>query len=149
MKEGHPKTIMSSYNKVNGTYANENAHLLQDILRSDWGFDGMVVTDWGGDNDHVAGVKAGSDLVMPAPVPTWPGIWFRRSGRGRVSESVLDARLAELLPVVRPPAPPWRKHPGNLTGRPIMPLPGSAPPGPSSCWRTTAFCPWKFAKMWP
>ena len=55
---------MSSYNMVNGTYANENVHLLTEILREEWGFDGMVVTDWGGDNDHVEGVKAGSNLVI-------------------------------------------------------------------------------------
>ena len=67
VKEAHPKTIMSSYNLVNGTYANENAHLLQDILRRDWGFDGAVVTDWGGSNDHALGVKNGSTLEMPAP----------------------------------------------------------------------------------
>ena len=52
VKEAQPKTIMSAYNLVNGTYANENAHLLMDILRRDWGFDGAVVTDWGGSNDH-------------------------------------------------------------------------------------------------
>ena len=52
VKEAKPKTIMTSYNLINGTYANENAHLLQDILRKDWGFDGAVVTDWGGSNDH-------------------------------------------------------------------------------------------------
>ena len=67
VKEAHPKTIMSSYNLVNGTYANENAHLLQDILRRDWGFDGAVVTDWGGSNDHALSVKNGSTLEMPAP----------------------------------------------------------------------------------
>ncbi len=67
VKEGNAKTIMSSYNEVNGVYANENKHLLQEILRDEWGFDGIVVTDWGGSNDHVKGVAAGSDLEMPAP----------------------------------------------------------------------------------
>lgn len=67
VKEGKAKSIMSSYNEVNGTYANENKHLLQGILRKEWGFDGIVITDWGGSNDHVAGVTAGSNLEMPAP----------------------------------------------------------------------------------
>ncbi|MDD3403576.1 MAG: glycoside hydrolase family 3 C-terminal domain-containing protein [Hespellia sp.] len=67
VKEGKAKTIMTSYNEVNGTYANENKHLIQDILRGEWGFDGFVVTDWGGSNDHVSGVAAGSNLEMPAP----------------------------------------------------------------------------------
>lgn len=66
VKEGKPKTVMTSYNKVNGVYANENEHLL-DILRREWGFDGVVVTDWGGANDHVAGPKNGSTLEMPSP----------------------------------------------------------------------------------
>ena len=67
VKEGAPKTIMTSYNLVNGTYANENPHLLKEILRETWGFDGAVVTDWGGSNDHALGVKNGSTLEMPAP----------------------------------------------------------------------------------
>lgn len=67
VKEGKAKSIMSSYNEVNGIYANENKHLLQDILRQEWGFDGIVITDWGGSNDHAAGVAAGSNLEMPAP----------------------------------------------------------------------------------
>ena len=71
--EGHPKTIMTSYNLINGTYANENAHLLQEILRDTWGFDGAVVTDWGGSNDHALGVKNGSTLEMPAPAWIPPG----------------------------------------------------------------------------
>ena len=57
VKEGKAKTIMTSYNMVNGEYANENAHLLTDILKREWGFDGFVMTDWGGDNDHVEGVR--------------------------------------------------------------------------------------------
>ena len=53
---------MSSYNQINGIYANDDKHLLTDILRKEWGFDGIVVTDWGGSNDHVKGVAAGSNL---------------------------------------------------------------------------------------
>lgn len=67
VKEGEAKAIMSSYNQVNGTYANENLHLLKEILRKEWGFDGIVITDWGGSNDHVKGVKAESNLEMPTP----------------------------------------------------------------------------------
>ena len=67
VKEGNAKALMTSYNQVNGTYANENKHLLKDILRDDWGFDGIVITDWGGSNDHVRGVAARSNLEMPAP----------------------------------------------------------------------------------
>lgn len=67
VKEGKPQWIMSSYNRVNGVYANENEHLLREILRDDWKFDGAVVTDWGGSNCHWKGVKAGSDLEMPYP----------------------------------------------------------------------------------
>lgn len=67
VKEGGAKAIMTSYNEVNGTYANENTHLLKDILRDEWGFDGIVITDWGGSNSHTRGVLAGSDLEMPTP----------------------------------------------------------------------------------
>lgn len=67
VKEGKAKSIMSSYNEINGIYANENKHLLKEILRKEWGFDGIVITDWGGSNDHARGVAAGSDLEMPAP----------------------------------------------------------------------------------
>ena len=98
--EGRAKTIMSSYNMVNGTYANENAHLLTEILRGEWGFDGFVVTDWGGDNDHAAGVKAGSNLVMPAPGPDCAIGLVKAVKEGRVSEKELDKRVGELLNVV-------------------------------------------------
>ena len=67
IKEGNAKAIMSAYNQINGVYANENKKLLLDILREEWGFNGIVVTDWGGSNDHVEGVKCRSNLEMPAP----------------------------------------------------------------------------------
>ena len=66
-RSAKPRVIMSSYNLVNGTYAHENKHLLTDILRTEWGFDGMVVSDWGGSNSAVAAVRAGGSLEMPAP----------------------------------------------------------------------------------
>lgn len=100
VKEAHPKTIMSSYNLVNGTYANENAHLLQDILRKDWGYDGAVVTDWGGSNDHALGVKNGSTLEMPAPGGDAVRELLKAVETGKISESDVDARLDELLTLV-------------------------------------------------
>ncbi len=66
VKEGKTQMLMTSYNKVNGEYANENRHLLVDILRKDWGYDGVVVSDWAGSNDRVLSVKCGSDLEMPS-----------------------------------------------------------------------------------
>lgn len=98
--EGRPKAIMSAYNMVNGVYANENPHLLLDILRGEWGFDGYVVTDWGGDNDHTEGVRAGSNLVMPAPGPGCAVGLLEAVQSGRIEESVLDQRIREFLGVV-------------------------------------------------
>lgn len=65
VKEGGVRTLMTSYNLVNGVYANENEHLLREILRGEWGYNGVIVTDWGGDNDRVAALKAGNELEMP------------------------------------------------------------------------------------
>lgn len=66
VKEGKPKSLMSSYNKINGVHADENEHTLRDILRGEWGFDGVVVSDWAGTNNKVESTKAGSDLEMPS-----------------------------------------------------------------------------------
>lgn len=100
VKEGHPRSIMSSYNLVNGTYANENRHLLMEILRGEWGFDGAVITDWGGSNDHALGVKNGSTLEMPAPGGDSVRELLAAVESGKISESDIDARLSELLPLV-------------------------------------------------
>ncbi|MBS6194934.1 MAG: glycoside hydrolase family 3 C-terminal domain-containing protein [Clostridiales bacterium] len=100
VKEGKAKAIMSSYNQINGIYANESQHLLQEILRKEWGFDGIVITDWGGSNDHVKGVKAKSNLEMPAP-----GLDSARQIVAAVSEGTLtmeelDACVDDLLDAV-------------------------------------------------
>ena len=100
VKEGNAKAIMSAYNMVNGTYANENAHLLSDILRHEWGFEGFVVTDWGADNNHTEGVRAGSNLVMPAPGADCALGLIKDLEEGKIDESVLDERLCELLGVI-------------------------------------------------
>ena len=100
VKEAHPKALMSSYNLINGIYANENAHLLQDILREEWGFDGAVVTDWGGSNDHALGVKNGSTLEMPAPGGDAVRELLAAVRSGKITEADVDARLDELLTLV-------------------------------------------------
>ncbi|WP_318243616.1 glycoside hydrolase family 3 C-terminal domain-containing protein [Oerskovia gallyi] len=98
--EGRPWTVMSSYNKVNGTYANEHRELLDEILRKQWGFDGLVVTDWGGNNDRVAGLVAGNALEMPSTDGVTDAEVVRAVEEGRLDEAVLDARVDELLTLI-------------------------------------------------
>lgn len=99
VREAAPKTIMSAYNAVNGVYANESKHLLTEILRDEWGFDGAVITDWGGSNDHVAGVKAGSSLEMPGPGLGPARELLAAVKAGTLSEADIDARVDELIEV--------------------------------------------------
>ena len=100
VREAHPKSIMSSYNEINGVYANENEHLLQEILRDTWGFDGFVVSDWGAGNDFVKGVYAGSHLEMPTTGGDSAEQLIKAVKEGRIEESMVDRRVDELLDVV-------------------------------------------------
>ena len=100
VKEGGAKSIMTSYNAVNGVYANENKHLLKDILRSDWKFDGIVITDWGGSNNHVEGVLAGSNLEMPAPGLGSARELLTAVENGTLTMEELDACVDDLLDAV-------------------------------------------------
>jgi len=100
VKEGKPKAVMSSYNPVNGAYANENSHLLQQILRREWGFEGFVMSDWGGCNDPAAAIENGSALNMPAPGLGNAAYVVQQVREGKLSEKALGDRLAELLPVI-------------------------------------------------
>ena len=100
VKEGRAKSIMSSYNRINGVYANENEHLLQEILRDEWGFDGFVVSDWGASNDHTEGVRAGSHLEMPTTGGDSDLELVEAVKSGKLDEKLLDQRVDELLDVI-------------------------------------------------
>ena len=100
VKEGNAKSIMTSYNEINGVYANENKHLLQDILREEWGFDGVVITDWGASNDHALGVAAGSNLEMPAPGLDSARELLKAVDSGKLTMEELDSCVDELLDAV-------------------------------------------------
>ena len=100
IKEGKAKSIMTSYNEVNGVYANENEHLLKEILREEWGFDGLVVTDWGASNDHVKGVACRSNLEMPAPGLDAAREVLAALEEGRLSMEELDQCTDDLLDAV-------------------------------------------------
>ncbi len=100
IKEGKNSCIRSSYNRLNGTFANENEHLLKDILRGDFSFQGRIVTDWGGDNDRVAGLKAGDALEMPSTDGTTDKEIVEAVKNGTLSESVLDERVDEILTLI-------------------------------------------------
>ena len=97
VKEGKPGAVMSAYNEVNGTYANENPFLLKQILRKEWGFEGFVVTDWGGGNDFTEGIRNGSNLQMPGCGFDSVRELIRALKEGRITEQEIDERVDELL----------------------------------------------------
>lgn len=98
--EGKAKTIMTSYNKVNGEFANENTYLLQEVLQKQWSYDGLIVTDWGGNNDRVAGLLAGNGLEMPSTNGMTDRDILQAVKDGRVSEALLDQRVSTLLSLI-------------------------------------------------
>lgn len=99
VKEAKPLSIMSSYNKLNGVYGNENQHLLKEILRDEWGFDGLVVSDWGGDNDRVDAVKAGSDLEMPTTDGETNREVIQAVKDGKLKEEEVDALVDRIIDI--------------------------------------------------
>ena len=94
--ESQPWAVMTSYNKINGTYAPENGTLIDSILRKEWGFDGMVMTDWGGGRDAVATVRAGNDLLMPGSANQIRAI-IDAVEDGTLDEKIIDRNVANIL----------------------------------------------------
>ncbi|MCM1179772.1 MAG: glycoside hydrolase family 3 C-terminal domain-containing protein [Clostridium sp.] len=100
VRHAKPWTVMSSYNRVNGEYVGENREFLTDILRDDWGFDGIVVSDWGAVSDRVNALKAGLDLEMPASAGVRDAKIVEAVQNGTLSEEVLDAACERILNIV-------------------------------------------------
>ncbi|ULT57506.1 beta-glucosidase [Neobacillus drentensis] len=99
VKESHPWSVMSSYNKLNGTYTSQNADLLTTILRKDWGYTGFVMTDWFGGDNPVEQMKAGNDMIMPGMSYQSELIKAAVEG-GNMDESVLDRNIKNILQIV-------------------------------------------------
>lgn len=100
VKEGKTKSVMSAYNKVNGTYSNENLHLMKDILRGEWGFKGCVITDWGGSNDRIEGLIAGNELEMPGSGGETNEEIVEAVRSGKLKEEILDDCVDRLLHLI-------------------------------------------------
>ena len=97
VREGHPATLMSAYNKINGTHCSDNRKLLTEILREDWGFDDMVVTDWGGMSDRVAAFSAGCDLSMPGGSDYMEQDCAEAVQNGTLDEKDIDRSVERIL----------------------------------------------------
>ena len=100
VREGKPGAVMCSYNKINGVHASDSRELLTDILRSEWGFDGPVVTDWGAMNDRIAGFKAGCDLNMPGGSRFMERAAAEAVRSGELDEKDVDASVERILRLV-------------------------------------------------
>ena len=100
VKEAKAKTVMCAYNRLNGVFAAENEFLLTDVLRDRWGFEGLVVTDWGAVKDRIKGLKAGLDLKMPGGNPEDPREILSAIEEGRLTEKQLDVNVERILSVL-------------------------------------------------
>ena len=100
VKDAHPETVMCAYNKINGTYCSENAWLLNEVLRGEWGFDGLVMTDWGATHDRLNMLRAGLDLEMPGDTAICRKWIVDGLESGELDESVLDEAVRNVLALV-------------------------------------------------
>jgi beta-glucosidase len=92
VKEAQPWTVMCSYNRINGVYASENHYLLTEILRDEWGFEGVVVSDWGANHTTVESVKGGLDIEMPGPARYYGGLL--------IDEALIDQSARRILSLI-------------------------------------------------
>ena len=101
VKKAQPWTVMTAYNKVNGTYASENRHLIKEILKDEWGFEGIAVTDWGAANDRILGLENGNELEMPNSKGYYDKKICAAVRNGELSESVVDEAADRILTLIK------------------------------------------------
>jgi beta-glucosidase len=99
VEKAQPWTIMSSYNKVNGTYTSESEYLLTDVLRGNWGFNGLVMTDWFGGKDAVAQINAGNDLLEPGTKRQWDALLEGAEDKS-LSQTTIDTSAGRILSLI-------------------------------------------------
>ncbi len=100
VKQSQPWTVMCSYNRINGVYASENRRLLTDILREEWGFKGLVMSDWGAVNDREKGIPAGLDLEMPSSGGVNDSEIIKAVQSGTLSENDLNGAVERILNMI-------------------------------------------------
>ena len=100
VKKSAPATVMASYNLINGQSASENVHVLDDILDKEWGYKGIVISDWGAVNHRVDGVKAGMHVEMPSSGGMNDALIVEAVKAGNLDEKVLDERVDRILDIV-------------------------------------------------
>ena len=120
VKKGKPATLMCAYNKVNGEYASENKKLLTDIPRGEWGFDGLIMSDWGAVNDRVAGLNTGLDLEMPGDILHNNQLIIDAVRDGRISEETLNASVRRVLAMVKNGIEGMRKQENPLEANSVL-----------------------------
>ena len=105
VKKSQPWTIMNSYNRLNGTYAAENKWLLTDVLRDDWGYEGVVITDWGAENERVPGLIAGQEIEMPTSSGIGTKLIVDAVNNGTLDEAILDAAVDKIIELTKKAEP--------------------------------------------
>ena len=110
VKESQPWTIMNSYNRINGVYASQNHWLQEEVLRGEWGFEGLIVTDWGASVDRIPGLKAGTDLEMPSSGPLNKNRIIEAVKNGDLDEEILNKRVDTVVDLIIKSKPALEKE---------------------------------------
>jgi beta-glucosidase len=135
VKKAQPWTVMCAYNKLNGVYGSENQLLLTKILKEEWGFEGLVISDWAAVHDRVVSMQAGLDLEMPGPRERRVQTVVEAVRSGRLDEAILDESVRRILRIVFKGAETARG--GSSMPLPIMP------------WRAKSFGKSRFGAALP